>query len=280
MLVVLLIAMGLCLGSFVNALVWRLHEQEELKGKQGKKTKTRLQALSITRGRSMCPECGHGLSIKDLVPVLSWVWLRGKCRYCGKPIAWQYPVVELTAALLFVLSYVCWPMDLHGFGLAAFWFWLPLLTGFVALAVYDLRWYVLPNKIVFPLIGLALLELVVHVIWFDGGWVAVIASAWGVLIASGLFFVLFQISKGTWIGGGDVKLGVVLGILVGGPLASILLLFFASLLGTLASLPLIASGKAKRGTLIPFGPFLLTAASFMVLFGDRVVDWFNHAFMG
>jgi len=281
LIVLLLAAVGLIFGSFVNALVWRLHEQAELAEKKGKRSKkAELQKLSILRGRSMCPECHHELAAKDLVPVFSWLFLRGKCRYCSKPISWQYPVVELVVAALFVISYVAWPKELHGLGLVELYFFLAFIVGFVALAVYDLKWFLLPDKIVFPFVGLAVAELLVSLIFFHAGRPAFWASVWGVLIASGIFFVLYQVSRGTWIGGGDVKLGLVLGILVGGPLNSLMLLFIASLLGTLVSLPMLMLGRAGRKTLIPFGPFLIAATIIVVLFGSHFIDWLNAFIVG
>jgi len=104
MIVVVLVVLGLCLGSFVNALVWRIHEQDRLTGKKKKPHKKQLDRLSILHGRSMCPDCHHELKPKDLVPLFSWLSLHGKCRYCHKPISWQYPVVELLTAGLFVFS--------------------------------------------------------------------------------------------------------------------------------------------------------------------------------
>jgi prepilin signal peptidase PulO-like enzyme (type II secretory pathway) len=269
----LLAAVGLIFGSFVNALVWRIHEQSQTGKKKNAKA---LQDLSILRGRSMCPHCRHVLAPADLIPVFSWVFLQGKCRYCGKPISWQYPIVELTTSMLFVISYLLWPVTMHGLGLVQFCFWLVFVVGFVALAVYDLKWYILPDRIVFPLVGLAVLELIISLVIYHSGWQSLLASVWGVLIASGIFFVLYQVSDGAWIGGGDVKLGVVLGILIGGPVRGLLLLFLASVLGTLVSLPLLAVGKAKRTTLIPFGPFLIAAAAVIMLFGGHFTDWFSH----
>lgn len=268
--------LGLCLGSLVNAVVWRLHEQDELAQKKGvKDKKARLKKLSILRGRSMCPHCGHELAAKDLVPVLSWGWLRGKCRYCRAPIGWQYPLVEIATALLFIGSYALWPVALHGLGLMQLCFWLVFLVGFMVLAVCDLRWYWLPSKAIYPLVGVALAELVATLIFFDGGWAAVWSSVCGVLIASGIFFVLYQISH-DWIGDGDIRLGLVLGILLGGPMRSIILLLVASILGTLASVPALLVGKAGRKTLIPFGPFLLLGAVVVQLFGTSFTDWLQR----
>lgn len=274
MLVILLLAaLGLIFGSFIDALVWRIHEQSQI---SKKKKATVPRELTMLHGRSMCPNCRHTLTPMDLIPVLSWVMLRGKCRYCKKSIPWQIPVIELTTAALFVLSYLWWPVSMHGLGLMQFCFWLAFLVGFVALTVYDLKWYILPDRIVYPLIGLAILEAVISLAFFHSGWLSALGSVWGVLIASGIFYVLYQVSDGAWIGGGDVKLGVVLGIFLGGPLMSFMLLFLASVLGTLVSIPLLAVGRAKRSTLIPFGPFLIIATVILELFGSHFVVWLTQ----
>lgn len=277
---VALTVIGLCMGSFVNALVWRLRQQELLPEQASRKSTTKRTSkltaadLSILHGRSMCSNCHHQLAAIDLIPVVSWLLLRGKCRYCHVKIA-DNPLVELTTATLFIGSYWWWPAGFHGFALVRFAFWLLLTVGFVALAVYDLRWYILPDKVVFPLIGLVAVQLVIGLVFFHMGFAAAAAAIWGVLIASGIFYVLFQVSRGAWIGGGDVKLGIVLGLLLGGPLKSLLLLFLASLLGTLISLPLLAIGKTKRNTLIPFGPFLLAAACIIEFFSGQFTAWLN-----
>ncbi len=280
LMIIWLVVAGLCLGSFVNALTWRLHEQEEREeqGVKRKKSKAKQRAdakqLSILTGRSMCSNCHHALAAKDLVPVFSWLWLRGRCRYCQHRIE-DTPLAELLMPALFVWSYFAWPFVLSGWGLTQFIFWLIFVVAFLALALYDVRWYILPDRIVFPLIALALVQVGVHIAFFDGSLPALMSAFWGVVISSGIFYVLFQVSRGTWIGGGDVKLGVVLGLLVGGPLKSLLLLFVASTIGTLVSIPLLILGKAKRDSLIPFGPFLLMATFILVLYGDRFVLWLN-----
>jgi len=278
MIIVLLTVLGLVFGSFVNAFVWRLHEQELLLSKKSP-SKKQLARLSITRGRSMCPHCHHELAARDLIPVVSWIMLGGKCRYCAKPISWQYPLVELLTAALFVVSYQCWPLTLQGLGLMQFVFWLLFITAFMSLAVYDLRWLLLPNRIVYPLIVIAVVEATLVAV-LDNSWRDALNAAIGALIISGLFYLLFQVSSGNWIGGGDVKLAVVLGLLAGTLLKALLVLFFASLIGTVVSLP--ASLKANKGlTLrIPFGPFLLSATVIVVLFGSSIVHWYTKTILG
>lgn len=275
MIIAALALLGFIFGSFVNALVWRLHERAKLSDKKDKAAEKRRRDLSIAKGRSMCPHCSHELAAKDLVPLFSWLWLRGRCRYCQALIGVQYPLVELVTALLFVVSYVTWPLVMHGAGLLQFVFWLAFMVGFVALAVYDLKWFILPDKLVFPLVALAVVQVVVVAAWlhsFSALWQPLV----GGLIIFGLFWILFQVSGGNWIGGGDVKLAIVLGLLAGTPLRAFLIIFFASLLGTLSSLPLLVKGRSGLRMHIPFGPYLLLATILVVLYGTNIVNWYQN----
>ncbi|HSX45517.1 MAG TPA: prepilin peptidase [Candidatus Saccharimonadia bacterium] len=271
MIIMVLAVLGLCLGSFANALVWRVHEQS---GKKKAKPE-----LSILKGRSMCPNCHHELAAKDLVPVLSWLMLGGKCRYCGKPISIQYPLVELATAGLFVASYVWWPQTLTGTQVAAFVLWLPLLVGLVALTVYDLRWMLLPDRLMYPLGLLAFIFALVNIAAADKPALAILDVILAVAIGGGVFYLLFQVSKGKWIGGGDVKLGWLLGLVTGTPGKAILFIFIASLLGSTVSLPLLMSHRLRRTSVIPFGPFLIVGAIIAVLFGNDILNWYRQTFI-
>lgn len=274
-----LVLLGLCLGSFVNALVWRIHEQEHEAGKK-KPSQKYLKSLSVSKGRSMCPHCKHELSQLDLVPVLSWLALRGKCRYCRKPISVQYPLVELSTALLFVASYIWWPEPLEGAQAALFVLWLPLLVGLMALTVYDLRWYLLPNRLMYPLFALAVVFALVGIAASDNWPIAMLNVIFAVAIGGGLFYVLFQVSAGKWIGGGDVKLGWLLGLVVMTPARALLFIFLAAILGTLVSLPLLASKRLKPTSVIPFGPFLIAGAFVVLLFGQDILHWYRNTLLG
>jgi prepilin signal peptidase PulO-like enzyme (type II secretory pathway) len=223
----------------------------------------------------MCTHCGHELATKDLMPVLSWVSLGGKCRYCRTPISWQYPVVESATAVLFAVSYVAWPLPLHGTGLFQLCCWLGFLVAFMALAIYDFRWYILPDRIVLPLIILAAAEVAAVALSLHS-FAALWQPALGVLIIFGLFWLLFQVSGGKWIGGGDVKLAAVLGLLAGNPVKAFLVIFVSSLIGTLVSIPLLMQGKKGLRVHIPFGPYLLAATVVVVLYGQRLVDWYQN----
>ena len=281
MIIFALIVVGLIFGSFCNAVIWRLHEQMEPTKKRRKRASE--QDLSIVTGRSMCNYCGHQLSAGDLIPVVSYLWLRGRCRYCGKPID-DTPLAELLTPLLFVASYIWWPYDMtsttFSFGQALFGLWLTAMVCFVILTIYDLKWYLLPDRVVFPLIGLASIAVLLHATVFGGGLGVVLTACWGVVAIAGLFYVLYVVSKGSWIGFGDVKLAVALGLLVGGPIQALLLLFVASLSGSVASIPLLIQGKPMNKTRIPFGPFLMFAAVVVVLFGPSLTSWYSRLLLG
>ncbi len=263
--VALLMLIGLALGSFTNALVWRVHEQSKKKNAKNKD-------FSILKGRSMCPSCHHTLSSLDLVPVFSWLLLKGHCRYCKKRISWQYPLVELVGAALFVVSYIFWPYELAGFGaLSVFGVWLAIVITAVALAVYDLRWMLLPNRLVYSLAGFGILFTLVSVHSRDAA--VLLSSVLGCIGYGGFFYILYQISGGKWIGGGDVRLGFVLGIILGWQ-KSILGLTLAAYLGTLVIGILYLMGKYHRKMKLPFGPFLLAAMFLTMLWGQQLIDWY------
>jgi len=253
MIPVVLVLLGLCFGSFINALVWRLHEKR-----------------NWVSERSECTHCHHVLAAADLIPVVSWLLLRGKCRYCRKPIS-DTPLTELAVPALFLLSYYAWPYAFQGRGLFIFVLWLVFIVGFVTLAIYDVRWFLLPDKIIFPFIGLALLQVLGEWIFFDGSWRSAMGSVLGAVIISGLFWLLYEVSRGKWIGFGDVKLGVILGLLAGGVAHAFLLLFVASFIGMLVSLPLVLMGKANRKSHLPFGPLLIAGMVVVQLFGSSLI---------
>lgn len=269
MIIAFLAVIGLCVGSFVNALVWRLRKQETA----GKKKTSKK--LSISKGRSMCPHCGHELAASDLVPVFSWLLLKGKCRYCHKPISKQYPLVEILTALLFVASYLLWPDEVGSTVqvTANFITWLVLLTGFVALAVYDFKWRLLPDRIVFPMGAIAAILVVANAFW-DGPSV-LLSTLYAVLIAGGIFFLIYQISD-KWIGGGDITLGVVIGLTLQDPFQAFLMLFGASMLGTLLVLPGLALKKLSMTSKIAYGPLLIASTILVKLFGAGIIEWYKR----
>lgn len=262
MIVFILLILGLALGSFINALVWRL--------------KTKRNWVSE---RSVCPHCKHILAAKDLIPVVSWALLAGKCRYCKKSISAQYPAVELITATLFVCSYLFWPYALvSAAGVVAFVVWLLCMIILIALLIYDLKWMLLPNSLVAVLTLLTVVFTILRAASGDGI-VGLVQSFVGGVVFFAIFWVLFTVSKGKWIGGGDVKLALPLGLLAGGIAEVFLIIFLASLIGTLYVLPSLVRGKVKVKTKLPFGPLLIIATIVVVLFGGSVINWYLHSFL-
>jgi prepilin signal peptidase PulO-like enzyme (type II secretory pathway) len=177
---------------------------------------------------------------------------------------------------LFVLSYLWWPFAYDGRGIFLLVSWLVAIVGLVALFVYDLRWTLLPNKIVFPLIGIGVVQAIVVTLLFDGGWSYLLGSIAGAAVAGGIFFVLFQLSNGKWIGGGDVKLGYALGLFLASPTLAFLMLFTASALGVVAAIPGLITKKLAATSRIPFGPFLIVATVIVMLFGTAIINWYKQ----
>lgn len=271
MIIAVLIVLGLCFGSFVNALVWRLHQQSL----PAKKRAAKKEDLSISKGRSMCPHCKHALSALDLLPVISWLALKGKCRYCKQQISSQYPLIEASTALLFVASYLLWPLNLQSSsGVFILVIWLIALVFFMALIIYDVRWMLLPNKLVYPLIGLSVVKMLVVAIVFEGGADYILNSVLAAAVAGGIFYVIYQVSKGQWIGGGDVKMGYALGFILAKPVLAFMMLFLASLLGVLVALPGLITKKTGMSSKLPFGPYLIAATIIVYLLGQRAIDWY------
>lgn len=262
LMVVILLVFGLALGSFINAFVWRYHEHK-----------------NWLNDRSECVHCHHKLAAKDLIPVVSWLSLRGRCRYCHKPISIQYPAVEALTASAFVFSYEFWPQKLVGTEVLIFALWLLLVIGLIALAVYDLRWMLLPSNIVYVLIVMALVLSGLTVARASQPINTLMNLVIGSIIGGGIFYLIFVISKGKWIGGGDVRLGFLLGLLAATPARSFLLIFIASLLGSAISLMALGFKGIKRSTLIPFGPFLILSLLVVQFAGNDILNWYTATFL-
>lgn len=280
MIITTLSLIGLCFGSFINALTWRLHQRQELIESSSKalskKQQARLEQLSITTGRSMCPECEHQLAWYDLLPVVSWLVLGGRCRYCHRPISVQYPLVELLTAGVFGLSYLWWPYPLDGaleIGLLVLWLVMSVLL--VALLVFDLKWYLLPNKLTYPLIGSALIYGLLRTIGVEDLSLvtALIQLVLGALAVGGLYYILYAASDGAWVGGGDYKLGIAMGLILGWQ-AGLLAVFMANVLGLVVILPGLIMKNISMKSRIPFGPFLITSLFIGLLFGQSIIQWY------
>jgi leader peptidase (prepilin peptidase)/N-methyltransferase len=241
-----IIILGLCIGSFLNVAIYRLPI-----------------GASVAWPPSACPQCGERLKAKDLVPVFSWLWLKGRCRYCQAMVTWRYPTVELLTGVVFLALW-----QLLGPG----WQFVQgavLASILIVITFTDLDHRIIPNKaVLFGFVcGLPLLWL--------AGTPDPLAAAVGVIAGALPLFLLAVLTNG--MGGGDVKLAGMLGLYLGWSQV-LLMLFLASVLGAIVGLTLMAAGKIKRKEPIPFGPFLAVAAMTVYIGGEPVIFWYLSLF--
>lgn len=241
--------LGLAVGSFLNVVVHRLPRQE-----------------SLNHPRSHCPACGHPVRMRDNVPVLSWLLLRGRCRDCGSPIAVRYPLLELGTAVLWVAVVVVEWDDAARIALG-----LLLVTLMVAVVPIDLEHRLILNRLTYPAAGLA----VVLGLVLDPGRVPeqLIAGA-----AAGAFFLAAALAKPGGMGLGDVKLATVMGLLLGRAVAPAL--FVALVTGVLVGGVVMArlGVRAGRRAKVPFGPFLAFGSLVGLFVGDSIVQSYLDGF--
>jgi prepilin signal peptidase PulO-like enzyme (type II secretory pathway) len=248
-------------------------------------------------GRSLCPSCRHGLFWKDLIPVFSFLFLKGHCRYCKKRISVQYPLVELATGIIFFLIFNNFINLEHTLYLARANFVVYLNLSFlfyiasslIVIFVYDLRYYLIPDKVLLPTIAIIFIfrfleflnfshwDLIRNLkleIWNSAAISNFILAA---IIASGFFLIIFLISGGRWMGFGDVKLAVLLGLLLGLPniLVALFLAFFSgALMGTI----LMVLKKKNLKSEIAFGPFLIAGTFIALLWGSEIINWYLKIF--
>lgn len=258
---------GLIIGSFLNCLVWRIHKQES------------------TWGRSYCPKCRSLVKWFDNIPVFSFLFLRGRCRKCKKAISFQYPIVELVAGLLFVAAFYMnyesrianheflssfYVLDflIHDllFMVQLFFDWF-IISVLIMIFIFDFRWYIIPDIITLPAILVSIIfQLVINIeIWQN----LVISG----IIGLGFFLIQFVISRGKWIGGGDLRLGLLMGVVLLWPniLAAIVLSY---LIGSVAGIYLLVAKKKELGGKLPLGTFLTVGTVLILFWGPEIIDWY------
>lgn len=271
---------GLCIGSFIGAQIWRLRARQLVSDKKhhepvdGKEL-LQLKPLIVRRQRddySRCLTCGRRLRWYDLIPIVSWVSTSGKCRYCHQKIGAFEPLIEITAALFFVASYLLWPWPPVSVGqIVLFFVWLIALSMMILLAAYDIRWQLLPDVINVPLIGIAAVFVITRSLVV--GDISIVSTLGSIGMLAGLYGALYVISKGAWIGFGDVKLGISLGLLLADWRLAFVALFFANLIGCVIVLPGLLRRNLTRESKIAFGPLLIAGALTAWWWGSRLIDW-------
>jgi len=248
--IVIIVIFGLIIGSLLNAIIYRL--------KSGDK---------IVYSRSKCIHCKHVLGFKDLFPIFSFLFLKGKCRYCKKRISWQYPLVELATAVFFILGYFryLYP-DQQIFNLSNYLIFLVFASFLIIIFVYDLKHYLILDKVTLPALIFAFAAN-----FFSG--ISIVNLLLASIIIAGFFLFQFVISRGKWIGGGDIRLGLLMGAMLGWPQAMVALLL-AYIMGAVISLILVGLKKKQFGDQLPFGTFLSFATLITLLYGQAILQWY------
>lgn len=244
----LLFFLGICLGSFINVLVSRIQKEEK-----------------VGSSKSHCDHCHQKLAIRDLVPIISFLWLRGKCRYCHQKISIEHLVVELVMGLLLVIGlyHIASP-----FYLAQLSDWLYLVYYIVVMVLllliflYDAKYQYILDQFSYPLI---ILGLISAFIW-SNQWPWTLLAA---LVGGFWFLAQYYLSRGQWVGAGDIFLGIAMGLLVGWPWI-FMALGIAYILGAIVSIYLLAARKAQWQSKMAFGPFLVIGTWLVLLWGEQI----------
>ena len=275
MLIIFIFIFGTIVGSFLNVVILRLHNKK-----------------SFLKGRSSCPNCKKQIAWYDNIPILSFIILKGRCRHCKAKISWQYPIIELVTGILFVIAFLVnfenlileaypnFQFSIFNFQFSNYIFSLILNSQFLILLfrdwifisfliiifVYDFRWYLILDKITFPAMGVA---LVINM--FSN--FSLVNILIGAIIGGSFFLIQFLWSQGKWIGGGDIRLGVLTGIMLGWKMF-LIALFLAYVIGAIISIILLLFKKKKWKSQIPFGTFLSTATIIVLLWGKEIWEWY------
>lgn len=238
---------GLVFGSFFNVVGLRVPMKE-----------------SIISPPSHCTRCNRRLTALDLVPVFSYLFLRGKCRSCGAKISWIYMMTELVTGLLF--AFTVWHLRFNVELFVA----LIFISLLIIIVVTDIAYMLIPNKILLFFLPLLMIGRILSPLspWWD--------SLLGAVFGFGLLFLIAVISKGG-MGGGDIKLFFLIGLVLG-TVDTFLTLFLASVIGMIVGVIVLRARGQGRKTPVPFGPSIALAAIIVYFYGDLMVDWYSQLF--
>ncbi|OGY79667.1 MAG: hypothetical protein A3B74_02750 [Candidatus Kerfeldbacteria bacterium RIFCSPHIGHO2_02_FULL_42_14] len=236
--------LGAVAGSFLNTVALRLPKK-----------------ISWIQARSRCPHCEKTLAWYELIPFVSFVLQQGKCRKCQRRISLSYPFTELVCGILFAGAFFYFQFT------PELIFALVMFAFFFVIFLTDLRYYLILDRVTVPALLIAFLG---NLLLGKN----VTSLLLGIAIGAGIFLLQFFLSRGTWIGGGDIRLGALLGATLGWQ-QTILALLIAYVVGAVIAMLLLVVGKKTRKDHIPFGTFLSASGILMILYGDSILKIFN-----
>ena len=255
MFLMLLFILGLTIGSFLNCVIYRLEKNQ-----------------GFILGRSFCPSCHHVLNWRDLIPLLSFISLKGKCRYCQKPISRQYPLVELLTGALFLLNFLILSPSLSAFDLLRLVYYLIVSCLLIVIFIFDLKYYLIPDQFVYSAIAVSAVWYFASSFFFSFYTSREIFNFIYSAIGSALFFLsIYLLTRKKGMGFGDVEVAFFMGLLLGFP-NIIVALFLAFFSGALVGIILMVFNKKTLKSELAFGPFLTAATLFSLFFGQSLID--------
>jgi len=235
--------LGIIVGSFLNVLIYRLPKK-----------------IEVTFSRSFCPECGHKLGFFDLIPLFSYIFLKGKCRYCNAKISFIYPFIEFITGLIFVIAFIY-----YGFSLLYLKF-IIFASILIVISIIDLKTMEIEDSPLYFGFFMGVIFLLIEKNYLN--------TLYGIIIVGVIFFLIIVLSKGG-MGGGDFKLSFLFGLYLGFP--KIIPWFFLSfLIGFFPAIFMLITKKATRKTPLPFGPFMAISGIITFLYGNQIIRFYNN----
>jgi len=269
---ILIFILGASIGSFLSVTIYRIH-----KSKKG-----------VLLSRSICTSCKKKINWQHLMPIFSWLFLRGKCAYCGKKISVHYILIEIITGILFLVAFLKFNFieiipstvnenilsyQIHYENLTLFIYYSIIFSFLSAIFFYDAMYQEIPDRFSIPAIIIVILSNL-----FIIGSPNPTDMFLGAAIIFGFFLLQYLISKGAWLGGGDLRMGILMGVLLGFSkgLIALVLSYFT---GFIFAIYLLLQGKAGRKTKIAFGPFLVIGVIITIFYGTEILDWYFNDFL-
>lgn len=255
LIIFVIFVLGATIGSFISVIIDR----------------TKTKKTGIFFGRSQCPNCKKTLKAQNLIPIISWIIQKGKCAKCKKKISSHYPLLELLTGLTLVTTFLTYNFYTTPSQLLNFILYTILFTILITIFFYDLLYKEIPDRFSIPAIIIAIIGgLLLNTIH-------PISMLYGTLAIGGFFLIQFLISNGRWVGGGDIRLGALMGAILGLRLG-FLALVLSYVIGGLFATYLLISKKATRKTQLPFGPFLISGLFLALFFSEEILKTYQSFF--